>query len=299
MLKKGVERGQVLRALGEVFRAHGYEGASLTLITEATGLGKGSLYHLFPGGKEQMAAEVLADIDGWFELNIYAPLREASDPARAIAAMIAGVDQYFHSGDRVCLVGLVALGSARDTFAEAVDDYFARWQVALASLLRRSGLSKGQAQRRAEDALLTIQGALVLARARNDAGIFRRALSDLTARAIGAGGVMAAGTTSSLRTQGPIRRGLASCSRWATTALTHERRGYGPRAKCAIAHRRDDVLRTIAYACRLVPREFGLVQFELLGGRLRDARAARAAARNRPSRLAISPVRSAASPSSS
>ena len=154
MLKKGVERGQVLRALGEVFRAHGYEGASLTLITEATGLGKGSLYHLFPGGKEQMAAEVLADIDGWFELNIYAPLREASDPARAIAAMIAGVDQYFHSGDRVCLVGLVALGSARDTFAEAVDDYFARWQAALAQLLRRSGLSRSQAQRRAEDALL-------------------------------------------------------------------------------------------------------------------------------------------------
>ena len=38
MLKKGVERRDVLRALGEVFRAHGYEGASLTLITEATGL---------------------------------------------------------------------------------------------------------------------------------------------------------------------------------------------------------------------------------------------------------------------
>jgi len=182
MLKKGVERRQVLRALGEVFRAHGYEGASLTLITEATGLGKGSLYHLFPGGKEQMAAEVLADIDGWFELNIYAPLREASDPARAIAAMVASVDQYFHSGDRVCLVGLVALGAARDTFADAVDDYFARWQAALAQLLRRAGLSRSQAQRRAEDALLTIQGALVLARARNDGGIFRRALSDLTAR---------------------------------------------------------------------------------------------------------------------
>ena len=64
MLKRGVvERRDVLRALGEVFRAHGYEGASLTLITEATGLGKGSLYHLFPGGKEQMAAEVLAEID--------------------------------------------------------------------------------------------------------------------------------------------------------------------------------------------------------------------------------------------
>lgn len=182
MLKRGAERKDVLRALGEVFRTHGYEGASLTLITETIGLGKGSLYNLFPGGKEQMASEVLADIDTWFELNIYAPLREASDPARAIAAMIAGVDKYFHSGDRICLVGLVALGAARDTFAAAVNDYFARWHVALAQLLRRSGLSKSQAQRRTEDALLTIQGALVLARARDDTGIFRRALNDLTAR---------------------------------------------------------------------------------------------------------------------
>jgi TetR/AcrR family transcriptional repressor of lmrAB and yxaGH operons len=182
MLKMGTERSEVLRALGEVFRVHGYEGASLTLITEATGLGKGSLYNLFPGGKEQMAAEVLASIDGWFELNIYAPLRESTDLARGVAAMIAGVDRYFHSGERICLVGLVALGAARDTFAEAVDDYFARWHVALAQLLRRSGLSKSQAQRRAEDALLIIQGALVLARARSDARIFRRALNGLTAR---------------------------------------------------------------------------------------------------------------------
>jgi AcrR family transcriptional regulator len=148
MLKKGVERRQVLRALGEVFRAHGYEGASLTLITEATGLGKGSLYHLFPGGKQQMAAEVLADIDGWFE-SIFAcagldPARDCSDGA--------GVDEYFHSGDRVCLVGMWCLGP-RDTLPKKVDGYFARWHAALASLLRRSGLSKGQAQRRAEDAL--------------------------------------------------------------------------------------------------------------------------------------------------
>ena len=92
MLKKGGERREVLRALGEVFRAHGYEGASLTLITDATGLGKGSLYHLFPGGKEQMAAEVLADIDAWFEFNIYAPLREASINDIAIAEK----DRRFH-----------------------------------------------------------------------------------------------------------------------------------------------------------------------------------------------------------
>ena len=88
--------------------------------------------------------------------------------------MIAGVDDYFHSGNRVCLVGMMALGAARDTFAGKVDDYFARWNDRAGALLRRSGLSASQARRRAADALLTIQGALVLARALDDPGCFGR-----------------------------------------------------------------------------------------------------------------------------
>ena len=78
-------RAAVLPQLGEVFRAHGYEGASLSLITASTGLGKGSLYHLFPGGKAQMAKEVLTEIDQWFEREVFAPLRDGDDAAGGIA----------------------------------------------------------------------------------------------------------------------------------------------------------------------------------------------------------------------
>ena len=74
MAKSAPARADLLPQLAEVFRAHGYEGATLTLISEATGLGKGSLYHFFPGGKAQMATEVLTEIDNWFETNIFVPL---------------------------------------------------------------------------------------------------------------------------------------------------------------------------------------------------------------------------------
>ena len=104
-------RAALLSQLGEVFRAHGYEGASLSLITEATGLGKGSLYNLFPGGKQQMADEVLAHIDAWFEHHVFAPLRDDRN-GDGIARMFEAVDRYFESGGRVCLVGVFALGSA-------------------------------------------------------------------------------------------------------------------------------------------------------------------------------------------
>jgi AcrR family transcriptional regulator len=182
MAKPVSDRAQLLPLLGEVFRAHGYEGTTLALITEATGLGKGSLYHFFPGGKQQMAAEVLAEIDSWFEVNVFAPLRASDDPDRAVAAMIGNVDGYFRSGRRVCLVGVIALGASRDSFGAEVQDYFAHWHDALAGVLRRSGFGAGAARRRSEDALLTIQGALVLARARDDVKIFSRAMVELQAR---------------------------------------------------------------------------------------------------------------------
>jgi AcrR family transcriptional regulator len=178
MTKREAARDDILAALAEVFRAHGYEGATLSLITEATGLGKGSLYNLFPGGKEQMANEVLAAIDLWFNEKIYTPLRTAADPAKGIADMYAATSDYFHSGQRVCLVGVVALGASRDLFGEKVKVYFAGWVDALAAALRRLGDGNAEARRKSEQAVLEIQGALVLARAFDDPKVFLRALKE-------------------------------------------------------------------------------------------------------------------------
>lgn len=171
-------REGLLTALAEVFRGHGYEGATLARISEATGLGKGSLYNFFPGGKEQMADEVLASIDRWFVDHIYTPLRASADPATGIAAMYAATDDYFRSGQRVCLVGVVALGASRDIFAAKVKTYFVGWVDALAAALRRLGDEKGAARRKAEHAVLEIQGALVIARAFDDPKVFTRALKE-------------------------------------------------------------------------------------------------------------------------
>ncbi|MCJ2054354.1 TetR/AcrR family transcriptional regulator [Methylobacterium sp. J-070] len=181
------ERAGILPALAEVFRAHGYEGASLSLISRATGLGKGSLYHAFPGGKAEMAACVLAEIDGWFEANLYAPLRDAERPVEAVSVMFDAVEAYFRSGRRVCLVGVVALGSERDRFAGAVRSYFARWVAALADALGRSGRDAGASVALAEEIVAQIQGAIVLARALDEPALFARAIAALRARVAAAG----------------------------------------------------------------------------------------------------------------
>jgi AcrR family transcriptional regulator len=176
------ERSTVVPQLAEVFRTYGYEGASLARITEGTGLGKGSIYNFFPGGKDEMAAAVLSEIDGWFREQVFHPLREAADARRGVTMMFDAVSRYFESGRKVCLVGVFALGHERDRFALKVQAYFAEWVQALAVVLERGGRDPESALALAEEVVGGIQGALVLARAANEPELFMRALARLRQR---------------------------------------------------------------------------------------------------------------------
>lgn len=182
MTRKLVERNDAISLLGEIFREYGFADASLSVITERTGLGKGSLYHFFPDGKDEMARAVLDDVVDWFEAQVFVPLRDSEDAAAGIDHMFRAVVQYFHSGRRVCLVGIFALDATRDRFAVEVRSYFAAWTCALAAALRRRGLVTRRAREIAEDVVAGIQGALVLARSQDDPALFVRAIKRLQAR---------------------------------------------------------------------------------------------------------------------
>lgn len=175
------ERPDVVPLVAEVFREFGYEGASLSRITEKTGLGKGSLYHFFPGGKEDMAKAVLDDVDAWFERHVFDPLRHDA-PDVGIARMWDAVDSYFRSGGRICLVGAFALDGTRDRFADAISGYFGRWIASLRHALVRQGWDPADAGQSAEEVVLGIQGALVLARATEDKSLFVRTMARLRSR---------------------------------------------------------------------------------------------------------------------
>lgn len=182
MARMVAERSDTIAPLAEVFREHGYEGASLALIGKATGLGKGSLYHFFPNGKEEMVRAVLAEIDKWFEDAIYSPLRDGIDANAAISGMLDATDKYFRSGRRVCLVGALAVANTRDLFAQAIRGYFVAWVDALQSALIRQGRDADQSRILAEEAVLSIQGAIVLSRAMDDPAVFLRAINQLRGR---------------------------------------------------------------------------------------------------------------------
>jgi AcrR family transcriptional regulator len=181
MARVNAERAAVVPLLAEVFRIYGFEGASLARITEGTKLGKGSMYNFFPGGKEEMAEAVLAEIDDWFRQHVFEPLGDSADARAGIATMFDETERYFNSGRKVCLVGVFALGNERDRFAVAVKEYFKAWVDALAAALLRLGRGS-EAVALAEEVVGGIQGALVLARAFDRPELFSATLQRLRER---------------------------------------------------------------------------------------------------------------------
>lgn len=172
MARTVLDRSDAVLALAGVFRKRGFEGGSLSVIQQETGIGRGSLYHFFPEGKTDMARAVLDQVNDWFEEKIFAPLRTATDPRQAIADMSREVAEYFLSRERVCLFAAITLGEEQETFAKSVKAYFTDWVDALTGVLKIAGHSPQDAADRALDAVAVIQGGLILARAYGDDATF-------------------------------------------------------------------------------------------------------------------------------
>ena len=187
-MRQVTEKSDVIPLLGELFREHGFAGTSLSEITRRTGLGKSSLYHFFPQGKQEMAEAVLDDVATWFEVNVFKPLRAGKNPEISINKMFKQVDSYFYSGKRICLVGVFALDDTRDLFAVRINAYFSSWTKALIIALKHRGFSTKDARESAEDVVAGIQGALVLARSQDNPRIFTRTLKRLQYRLLSSSG---------------------------------------------------------------------------------------------------------------
>ena len=172
-------RQEILQKLSLVFRRDGYTGASLADLAGAVGLGKASLYQKFPDGKVQMGAEVLAEIGRSFEAEVLAAIREPGPVDARFARMLAGVGNFYDGGKLSCGLDALSLGEAGPLYRESLTAAINHWLEALIGLGREAGLSAAKAAVWAEEVVITIEGALVLARAANEPDIFRRALKRL------------------------------------------------------------------------------------------------------------------------
>ena len=166
-------RDEIVLTLYDLFRRSGYDAVSIADISAATGLGKSSLYHHFPGGKPDMAEAVAGFARAHMRESVFDRLRAEGPLTRKLAAMTDFVSRMYEGGGAPCLIASMMISpNAGPQAIDTVKAIVADWIDALAGALRREGAPAATARKRATEAVIAIQGALVVARATGDRRIF-------------------------------------------------------------------------------------------------------------------------------
>jgi AcrR family transcriptional regulator len=153
-------RERILVATAELFRRQGYAGTGLKQVVAEAGAPFGSLYHHFPGGKQQLADEVIHAGGAFFQALVTAVYDEQSTAEASVRAVFEGAAETLVSTDfqDACPIATVALevASTNENLRRTTAEVFERWTVALTDRLgdRDRSLS----------VLAALEGAFVLCR---------------------------------------------------------------------------------------------------------------------------------------
>lgn len=168
MAKVSSAREDLLAAAVELFRARGYEGVGVAELLERSGAPRGSLYFHFPGGKEQIGAEVIGrvgsevakrfrglhesgvDLDTFIEQVFKAAAKESKERGYLASCPMAAIATGF--------------GTDNPKLAAAVREAFASWEHEVRIAAEARGLSASDAATFASALVAAMEGAFVIAK---------------------------------------------------------------------------------------------------------------------------------------
>ena len=176
------QKARLNNALRSVFLRSGYAGASVARLAAATELGKASLYHYFPGGKEEMGRALVREAVSQLQHQVFSRLGRGSDAVAAICLTIDGFSDYVDGGAQNCLLAQFSQENAPVIDQDQIRTQFEEWHRQLASRFEDLDLKPKAAKRAARQLVAELYGHLLLATLLGQPKEFRRGVKRLKAQ---------------------------------------------------------------------------------------------------------------------
>lgn len=170
-------KDRFIRTAARLVAKNGYHGTGLTELIELSGAPKGSFYHHFPGGKEELAAAVVAYAANRVGATIDHCFQRVSDFGEGVEELCEVIAGYFEESSwrEGCPLAGIAINTVPESalLHAALRQGFGQWVNALAGHGRRFGLAPEIAQQKAERLAIGLEGAWLVARIRQDSTAFK------------------------------------------------------------------------------------------------------------------------------
>lgn len=154
-----------------LLRERGAAGVTVDAVLAHSGAPRGSVYHHFPGGRNEMVLGAVRQAGDYIDVMVTDSAAEG-DVGQMADRLVTFWKRALTKTDyrAGCPVAAMAMDS-RDIVPDAADvvrEIFTRWQASLVEALSASGFAAPRAQRLATLIVSAIEGAIILCRAHRD-----------------------------------------------------------------------------------------------------------------------------------
>ncbi|MFF4321348.1 TetR/AcrR family transcriptional regulator [Streptomyces sp. NPDC001568] len=165
-------RVRIQRAATVLFRRHGYSATGLKRIAVEADAPFGSIYHFFPGGKQQLAEDMIRTSGTEYGRMVLALLDSVPDPIESLVHAFEAAADDLAAADYAdaCPIGTVALevASSNEVLRTATAEVFEEWVGAAAQWFGRWVAEPRTARSLACSMVMMLEGAFMLSRAARD-----------------------------------------------------------------------------------------------------------------------------------
>jgi AcrR family transcriptional regulator len=149
-----------------LMRERGARATSIDDVLAHSGAPRGSVYHHFPGGRDQLIRDATEYATRFVEGRL--ERRSDTDPVEALDAFVASYrDELLRTDLKAgCPIVAVAIeGRDGDDLQQLAGDAFARWEALLTRNFVTAGIRRKRARELATLVIASIEGALIMSRA--------------------------------------------------------------------------------------------------------------------------------------
>ena len=161
-------RERIVETAAVAFMRQGYSGSGLKQISVESAAPFGSLYHFFPGGKQELAAETLRWSGNAYMQLVAAVIDASPDIVKGIENAFAGAAATLEETDYAdaCPIAVVALevASTNDELRQVTHEIFESWLAACIDRFVAAGIKRKRARELAILAISAIEGGFLLSR---------------------------------------------------------------------------------------------------------------------------------------
>jgi TetR/AcrR family transcriptional repressor of lmrAB and yxaGH operons len=176
-------REQILQTTCDLMEKQGYHGTGLNEVVKMSGAPKGSLYHYFPEGKEQIASEAVIQSGKTTAGRIQDGLSGQRDAAKAIYEFVLNIAGHVEASGFAAGSPLTAVAMETATQSERINSAcrgaYMSIETAFKEKLLESGFTKPKADELGTVITAAIEGGIILSRTYHTGDPLRRVAKHL------------------------------------------------------------------------------------------------------------------------